>query len=331
MAQKEVREIYESRHEFVPPPEKRHKKRTKFKKAQAAAVSALLLAGILTLAPTGRTLPPPDAPGTPNAQPTEATQAPDMTQEPTVLTSEAFTELEPPHIELYPITMASEFTGVISVSEPERVLGMTVSVWETTQERMLTELEIPDVKYKTGVVPLPEWSFWDDYMEHEAEYDGSMLDGGNYRQQLRAQVSYDVGNGEIKTCEFTADPVEDRSFYWLWPAEEYDSLNGTSVARPDCVSVLLMTESMDGEAPAVTVLANEPDKVTDTSVYSVRAEIEGEPVEGVFITTVNGLPVVNIPIPAGVERQAWNIYQLYITKYVDGYGKAIEFIYENVV
>lgn len=329
MEDKKGREIFESRHEFIPPAEKRHKKRVKFKKGQQAALGAALLAGILMLAPTGKNaLPPPDTPASPaaSAQPTEATE---LTEAPTELT-EPIIEAEPPAAELYPVAMASELTGVIILPEPERITGMTVSVWEKTQERKLDELEVPDVKYKTGHVPLPEWSFWDDYMEHETEYNGSMLDEGtDYIQELRVQLRYDGENGETKTVEYAADAVTEDTFYWLWPAEEYDEMFGTAISQPGSISVFLSFASMDGEADVPTVLVNEPDKVTDGSVYSVRAEIEGVPVEGVTVSYEGTMPLVIIPIPEGTEAHAGHIYQLYVTKYVDGFGKAVEFVNED--
>lgn len=324
MADKKGFEIYESRHEFVPPPEKRHKKRTKFKKGQAAAVTAALLAGILMLAPVSRTQPPDEtAPPVQTTAATEATEAPTEATEPVV-------EAEPPTAELYPIYIASEITGVIILPEPERVTGLTVTVWEKTQERKLDELDVPEEKYKTGRVPLPLWSFWDDYEAHADEYAGSMLDEGtDYIQELRAELRYDDGNGETKTVEYAAEAVETDTFYWLWSAEEYDEFFGTSVARPDCVSIILEVESLDPEPGAKTVLVDEPDKVTDGSTYSVRAEIDGEPVTGVTVSYDGTMPIIHIPLPAGMERGAQHIYRLYVTQYVDGYGKAVEFISED--
>ena len=324
MDEKKGREVYESRHEFTPPPEKRRKKRTKAKKGQAAAVGAALLAGILMLAPASKMLPPQDdVPPVQTIEVTELTEAPTEATEPVV-------EVEPPKAELYPIYFASEFTGVIVLPEPERVVGMTVSVWEKTQERMLDELVIPEEKYKTGRVPLGPWSFWDDYMEHETEYAGSMLDEGtDYIQELRVDLRYDDGNGGTKTVEYAAEAVETDLFYLLWPAEEYDELFGTSVALPDCISVILDFESLEPYSEAKTVLVEEPDKVTDGNTFSVRAEIEGEPVTGVTVSYEGMMPVVYIPIPEGMERGAGHIYRLYVTQYVDGYGKAVEFVSED--
>lgn len=325
MADKKGFEIYESRHEFIPPPEKRRKKRTKYKKGQAAAVAAVLLAGILMLAPVSRTLPAPDEP-TPPSQPTEATE---MTEAPTEVT-EAFIEVEPPQAELYPIYIASEFTGVIILPEPERVLGMTVSVWEKTQGRMLDGGEVPEEIYRTGSIPLPGWSFWDDYMEHQTEYAGSMFDEGtDYIQELRAELRYDCGNGEIKSVEYAAEAVNGDPFYWLWPADEYDEFYGTAAAQPNCVSLIYMAESMDFDVKRPAVLVGGPEKVTDDSAVSVRAEIDGVPVEGVFVTYDGEMPIINIPLPEGTERGAGHYYRLYITKYVGGYGKAIEFLTED--
>ncbi|MBQ6430697.1 MAG: hypothetical protein IJJ99_02310 [Oscillospiraceae bacterium] len=316
MEQNPNREVFESRHEFVPPPEKRQKKRTRIKKGQAAVAGAALLAGILLLSPVGRTLP---APG--DAAPPAPTETIPETQ--IVETTEAFVELEPPVIELYPITVASELYGVVTIPEPERVLGLTISVWETTQERELFEIEVPEGKYKNGSLPLLEWCFWDDYKEHADEYEGSMLDGGNYRQQLRAEVSYDAGDGTRKTFEYVADPVED-PFFWLRLQEP-----GDEAYAPDSVTIII--DSFMPEEDAKTVLVNEPDKVTDSSTYSVRAEIDHKPVEGVFVEYVSGTPVVHIPIPEGTERKAGHIFQLYLTKYVEGFGKALEFFYEGEV
>ncbi|MBQ3356070.1 MAG: hypothetical protein IJG45_03020 [Oscillospiraceae bacterium] len=325
MGVKSGSEIHESRHEFIPPPEKRHKKRVKFKKGQQALLAAALLAGVLALTPVGRTLPPPDN-ASPPVQPTELTE---LTPAPTEATEPIIT-VEPPEAELYPVMIASEFTGVILLPEAERVLGVTVSVWEKTQERLLTEGEVPEEIYRTGSIPLPAWSFWDDYMEHADEYTGSMFDEGtDYLQELRVALRYDGGDGELQTAEYAAVAMEDNVFYWLWSASEYDELYGTAVAQPDCVSLIYMVESMDYEVERPTVLLGEPELVTDNSAVSVRAEIDGTPVEGVFLTYEGQMPIIHIPIPEGMERDAGHFYRLYVTKYVEGYGKVIEFVTED--
>ena len=226
-----------------------------------------------------------------------------------------------PSCQAYPITNGKDFTGVIYFSESDKIVSAKYAVWEATKERQLYEEEIPKEWIDAGEFTIPVTSFWDDYVVNFTDYTGFGTKG-DYNQQLRVTLRYLSANGEMKLRTFVADPIE-ASPCWMQQASKK---HGALLVKEGYVTEIFHTAQVRDRIRECFI--EQPGRVTRSDVISVRVRIDGKD----FIRNLetdkvgHGLMIVRIPIPNGHEQDGTHVVEIYVTQYIQGFNKAIEFV-----
>lgn len=221
----------------------------------------------------------------------------------------------------YPITNGKDFTGVITFAEPAKIVSAKYAVWEATKERMLFEEEIPKERIDEGAFTIPTVSFWDDYVVNFTDYTGFGTKG-DYNQQLRVTLRYYSSNGELKLRTFVADSVE-ASPCWMQQASKK---HGALLVKEGYITEIFHTAQVRERIRECYI--EQPGRVTRGDVISVRVRIDGKTLTRNLETDKvgHGLVIVRIPVPEGYEQDGTHKVEIYVTQYISGFKKALEFL-----
>ena len=223
--------------------------------------------------------------------------------------------------EVYPITTAQDICGVLRFTNTGRIKGATLYVYEKTQDRLLYEEELDLEAVRSGSYTVPTMSFHDDYVMHFEEYTGFGAKG-DYLQEMRVKLSYETEKGDLKSRTFTGEPVE---AYLCW-IQQASKNHGSSLMKEGFITEVIHTPS---EATRITdCFIEQPERVRRNDHLSVRVTMDGKPLaEKAVAEKINaGLFVVRIPVPEGVSQDGSHTLEIYVTQYVNGFRKSLEFL-----
>ena len=226
-----------------------------------------------------------------------------------------------PTCEIYPITNGKDLTGVINFTQVARIESAKYAVWESTQERMLYEEEIPKERIEEGSFTIPTVSFWDDYVVHFTDYSG-FGEKGDYNQQVRVSLRYYSTGGELKLRTFVADTVE-ASPCWMQMASKK---HGALLVREGYITEIFHTAQVRERIRECYI--DQPGRVTRGDIISVRVKIDGKaPAKSLETDKVgHGLMIVRIPVPEGMEQDGTHKIEIYVTQYISGFKRSLEFL-----
>ena len=230
-----------------------------------------------------------------------------------------------PTCEIYPITNGKDITGVINFTQVSRIESAKYAVWEATQERMLYEEEIPKERIADGSFTIPTVSFWDDYVVHFTDYTGFGTKG-DYNQQVRVSLRYYSSSGELKLRTFVADPVE-ASPCWMQMASKK---HGALLVKEGYITEIFHTAQVRERIRECYI--DQPGRVTRGDIISVRVKIDGKTPAGSLETDKvgHGLVIVRIPVPAGMEQDGTHKIDIYVTQYIGGFKRSLEFLTTDI-
>ena len=227
---------------------------------------------------------------------------------------------EPPKCEVLPIISYNDIGGVLYFTNAEKIESATMYVREKTQQRVLYEEELPIDEIRSGSYTIPTMSFFHDYAVHFEEYTG--YEGkGDYNQEILVRISYDSGNEGIKTRTFSRDPVE---AYLCW-LQKASRSHGAKLVQPGYITEIVHTPAKG--VKVAQCLIEQPDLVRRVDTISVRVTIDGETLKNRPHSELvhNGLMIVRIPIPEGMAEDGSHTIEIYVTQYILGFKKTIEF------
>ena len=226
-----------------------------------------------------------------------------------------------PECEVYPVLDDRNLTGVITFSETENLIDAKYSVWEKTKERMIYEAEIPMERIEQGSYTIPSMSFWDDYAAHFTEYTG-FEEKGDYLEEVRVDLRYEASNGEIRVRTYSQVPAS-ASLCWMQKASK---THGALLVEDGFITEIIHTSHLRNRIRECFV--EQPERINRSGIISVRVLVDGQelskkPKSEKMFTIVN---VVRIPIPDGHLQDGSHNMEIYVTQYIDGFKKPIEFL-----
>ena len=228
---------------------------------------------------------------------------------------------DPPRCEVYPITTSKNITGSLRFTNPERIISAKLYIYEATQNRLLYEEELPEEVYMSGSYTIPEMSFYSDYVKHFEEYTG-FGKKGDYQQEMKVKLTYDTGNEGIKARTFSNLSTEDS----LYKVQKASKKHGSLLVTPGYITEILHTP--ENAVRISECFVEQPDRVRRDGQVSVRVTIDGQELKTKpHAEKINyTLFVVRIPIPEGMTEDKSHTIEIYITQYIDGFRKGLEFL-----
>ncbi len=231
---------------------------------------------------------------------------------------------DPPKCEIFPILTSNHISGAVNFTNTDKILNAKLSVWETTQERLLYSEDLSEEAIRTGNYTFPDLNFYDDYIVHFEEYSG-FEEKGDYKQEIRVNLRYDSGSEGIKSRTFTQQPME---AYLCW-LQKANKKHGSALVKEGYITEIVHTPL---EAARISdCYIEQAERVHKIDSISVRVTVDGQPViEKPYSEKVNSrLLVVRIPIPEGMSEDGTHNLQIYVTQYISGFRKSMEFLVED--
>ena len=230
-----------------------------------------------------------------------------------------------PSCSIYPVLDGNDLSGTLYFAHSDTVVKAKYSVYETTQNRLLFEDDIPLDAVKSGRFYIPPQSFFNDYFEHFTEYSG--FEGkGDYHQEIRVSIEYDVGNNSIQRKSLSAVPAS-VSLYWIKQAGKD---HGSALVKDGYITEILHASETSDKVRECFI--DQPERVLKTDTVSAHILLDGKELEEkAFTEKLNGgVVVIRIPVPEGMSADKTHSVDIYLTQYIREFKKGVEFLYTDI-
>lgn len=126
--------------------------------------------------------------------------------------------LPEPDVQGVMVLFSSKAKGTLLFSQPERLLSVRVTVWETVLDMAAEEYEIPLGEIAGGEYHIPAFELWDIYMNNQEKYDET---GSFPEPELRVTLHYD-SNGEEAELQKSFSFREEQGWSVMYYGEELE-------------------------------------------------------------------------------------------------------------